>query len=106
MGVAQQRITQLEHNEIHDRIQLGTLRQAADALECDLVYVLLPRTSLDLTARSQARRKATAIIAEVAHHSRLEDQALTPTQTAAQIERLADQLIDQRGLWRELTEAT
>jgi predicted DNA-binding mobile mystery protein A len=101
MGVAQQRIAQLEQNEIGDRIQLGTLRQAAEALECDLVYVLLPRSSLDQTVKRQARRKAAAIVDQVAHHSRLEDQTLTPTQTESQIEELAARLIDQRGLWRE-----
>ena len=101
MGVAQQRIAQLEQNEIGDRIQLGTLRQAADALDCDLFYVLLPRTSLDEAVKQQARLKAAAIVDRVAHHSRLEDQSLARTQTEAQVDQLAERLIDQRGLWRE-----
>jgi predicted DNA-binding mobile mystery protein A len=102
MGVAQQRIAQLEQNEVGDRIQLGTLRQAADALDCDLFYVLLPRTSLDEAVQRQARLKAAAIVGRVAHHSRLEDQSLTRTQTDEQVDQLAERLIDRRGLWREL----
>ncbi len=101
MGVIQQRVSQLEQNEISDRIELGTLRQAADALNCDLVYVLLPRTSLEDAVRIQARRKAGAIVEPVAHHSRLEDQSLTAAETQAQVDELAERLIDHRGLWLE-----
>jgi len=101
MGVIQQRVSQLEQNEVSDRIELGTLRQAADALNCDLVYVLLPRTPLEDAVRKQARRKAGAIVEPVAHHSRLEDQSLTAADTQAQVDELAERLIDHRDLWRE-----
>jgi predicted DNA-binding mobile mystery protein A len=99
MGVIQQNVFQFEKSEINDRIQLRTLRQAADALNCDLVYVLLPRTSLEDAVKTQARRKAEGILAPVAHHSRLEDQSLSPDEMQAQLDELADKFVDRRGLW-------
>ena len=101
MGVIQQSVFQFEKSEVNDRIQLGTLRQAADALNCDLVYVLLPRTSLEDAVRTQARRKAEGILDPVAHHSRLEDQSLPPDEMQAHVDELADRFIDRRGLWLE-----
>ncbi len=58
MGQSQPAVSQLEHSEVDDRITLATLRRAADALECDLVYALVPRTTLDDTVRRRARSLA------------------------------------------------
>ncbi len=101
MGVSQQTIPDIEHSELRDTIKLDTLRRAADALDCDLVYFLIPRSSLDETIRAQARRKASDHLERVAHHSRLEDQALTADDTNAEIDALASTLADRRGLWSE-----
>jgi predicted DNA-binding mobile mystery protein A len=101
MGVIQQNVFQLEKSEAEDRIQIRTLRQAADALNCDVVYALIPRTSLEDAVRTQARRKAQRVLDPVAHHSRLEDQSLSPHEMQAQLDELADNFIDSRGLWVE-----
>ncbi|MDA0365527.1 MAG: mobile mystery protein A [Chloroflexi bacterium] len=101
MRVSQPTITDLERNEVRGTIQLDTLRRAADALDCDLAYVLLPRRSLDEAVSAQARRRARAHLASVAHNSRLEDQSITDSETAVQVEDLADHFIDRRGLWSE-----
>jgi hypothetical protein len=61
--------------------------------------VLQPRTSLAKAVTDQARRKAAQHLAPLAHHGRLEDQALTADDEAAQLEELALQLVDRRGLW-------
>jgi predicted DNA-binding mobile mystery protein A len=101
IGVSQQTIPDIERSELHDTIKLETLRRAADALDCDLVYFLLPRTSLDEAVRRQAGRKAARHLGPLAHHSRLEDQALTIDDTTAQLDELAARFIDRRGLWSE-----
>ena len=99
MGVSQQTVPNLERSELHDTIKLETLRRAADALDCDLAYVLVPRTSLDDAVRTQARRKAARHLAPVAHHSRLEDQSVGDDDAAAEIDEFAARFIDRRGLW-------
>lgn len=101
MGIIQQNITALERSEVRDTIKLDTLRRAAAALECDLVYALVPRTSLNATVRAQAASKAATLLGPVAHHSRLENQALSRDEMDAQLEELVDQLVDRRGLWSE-----
>ncbi len=101
MGVNQQTAHGLESSELHDAIKLGTLRRTADALDCDLVYFLLPRTSLNDAVMAQARRKAALHLDRVAHHSRLEDQALPDEDTDTQLDEIAARLVDRRGLWSD-----
>lgn len=101
LGVSQQTIPDIERSEQRGTIKLETLRRAADALECDLVYQFVPRDSLDRLVMEQARLKATEHLASIAHHSRLEDQSVTAEEADAQIEELAAQLVDRRGLWTE-----
>ncbi len=101
IGVSQQSVSQMEHSEVQDTITLETLRRAANALDCDLVYVLEPRTSLDEAVREQAHKKAARHLAPLAHHSRLEDQALSNDDEAAQLEEFASEFIDRKGLWSE-----
>lgn len=101
MGIGQQRVSNLERNEQHDTIRLETLRRAADALDCDLIYFLVPRESLDEMVKKQAVRKATERLATVSHHSRLEDQEVADEDTASLVDDLASQLLDRRGLWSE-----
>jgi len=101
MGVIQQSISDLERSEVHDTIKLETLRRAADALDCDLVYFLLPRTTLDDAVNVQAQRKAAKLLESVAHHSRLEDQAVGVDDTTVQLNELGARFVDHRGLWSE-----
>ncbi len=101
MRVSQQTIPDLERSEQRVKIKLETLQRAADALDCDLVYFLRPRRSLDEMVRLQARRKAAQHLGPVAHHSRLEDQTVTAADADAQLDDLAAEFIDRRGLWTE-----
>jgi len=101
IGVNQSTAISLERSEQRDTIRLETLRRAADALDCDLVYFLLPRTSLDEAVWRQALRKAARHLGPVAHHSRLEDQAVTGDDATAQLDELAAHFADRRGLWSE-----
>lgn len=101
MGVGQSTVAEMERREVDDTVRLDTLRRAADALDCDLVYVFIPRTTLDEAVRAQARRKAARLLGPVAHHSRLEDQVVDPADAEAQIDELAAGFIDKRGLWSD-----
>ena len=101
MGVRQQSISDIERSEQHDTIQLKTLERAAHAMNCRLVYALVPNTTLEETLMSQARRRAVQYLEAISHHSRLEDQAVNDKELADQIEELAACLADRRGLWTE-----
>lgn len=99
MGTVASSVQRLEVAERDGRIGLDTLRRAADALDCDLVYALVPRRTLQDMVADQARVKAVALLANVGHSMLLEDQQV-PTDTAR--EQLAEQVAlvaDEPGLW-------
>jgi len=100
MGVSQSTVADLERSEERASIGIDSLRRAAEALDCDLFYALVPRTSLDAAVRAQARRKAVRYLSPIAHHMRLEDQRVGED-APAQLDDLADRFVDRRGLWAE-----
>jgi predicted DNA-binding mobile mystery protein A len=59
LGVCRWEVFRLEKSESESRIMLGTLRRAAEALDCDLVYALTPRTGTleELAEEQKAARE-------------------------------------------------
>jgi len=99
MGTTAGAVTRLEQSEAGNRIRLDTLRRAADALGCDLVYLLVPRRPLHAVVRERARELAHWQVAAVERTMSLEDQA---TGQARELEdQLTQQLLDRGGLWSD-----
>src|SRR5215472_591512 len=97
LGTTAGAVTRLEQSEAADRIRLETLRRAADALGCDLVYLLVPRRPLTAVVHERAREVARSQAAAIEQTMRLEDQA---TERTAELEdQLAEQLLEHGGLW-------
>jgi len=70
-----QSVQQLERAEAEDRITLAALRRAAKAMDCDLVYALVPNTgSFAELAERPTRDRATRDAKSVVHTMSLEDQ--------------------------------
>ena len=101
MGTSGQRASKLEHDELTGAIKLSSLERAAAAMNCQLVYALIPNESLEAMVQQQARKRATRIVASTAHSMRLEDQEVEDRLTSEQIEDLAREFVDRRGLWAE-----
>ncbi|HHN74256.1 MAG TPA: mobile mystery protein A [Acidobacteria bacterium] len=101
MGVTQQSVVDFERSEQRSTIRLDTLERAAAAMGCELVYAIVPRTSLEETVQGRAREMARRLLASVEHHSRLEDQSVSDADLAVQIDEIAADLVDRRGLWRD-----
>ena len=78
---------QLEKGEAEDRITLKSLRAAANALDCDLVYALVPRAnSLEETVEDRERAEAKKRVVGVEHSMALEDQAVGKIDEAVEAE--------------------
>jgi predicted DNA-binding mobile mystery protein A len=103
MGVTRPRVNMLEKAELSGATTLKSLRQAAEAMDCVLVYAIVPRTSLDEILREQAAKKADVELARHHHTMRLENQAMDNRDLAAERERLvADMLAGSlRRVWDE-----
>ena len=75
VGVPRQNVQKFEHAEANDRVTLGTLRRVAGAMDCDLVYVLVPKSgSFAELAERRAREGAARDVQRVIHTMALEDQ--------------------------------
>lgn len=103
MGLSQAGVSKLEGREADGSVTINSLRTAADALECDLVYALVPRAgSLSAVMEKRARAIATAAVGRVSHTMRLEDQAVSAAAIQEQIEDLTRDLLDDpRALWAD-----
>jgi predicted DNA-binding mobile mystery protein A len=75
LHASRQAVQQLEKAEAKDRITLGALRRAAEAMGCELVYALVPRDgSFSELAEQPTRDRATRDVKSVMHTMMLEDQ--------------------------------
>ena len=103
LGIARQAIHSLEHSEARRTITLASLERVANALDCDLVYAIVPRRPLAETRHLQARRKAERVLALVGHSMRLEAQAVPPDEHEYQIAELAERYVREspRALWND-----
>ena len=101
MGVAQPSVAEFERNEANDTITLASLRKAAEAMGCTLVYALAPNEPFENLMRRQAQQVADARLARVHHTMSLENQATSADDLSDQRERLIDELMrgDPRRLW-------
>jgi predicted DNA-binding mobile mystery protein A len=100
LGVTEGAVFAMERSEGAGTVQLDTLRRAADALDCDVVYALVPRSSLDSTVRA-AGLEALALHDDLVRRTMLlEDQAVDPEERQAQLAVMLDRIIDSRELWR------
>lgn len=94
MGVSKMWVADMERLEASGATSLKTLRRAAEAMDCVLVYALVPKTTLGETLLKQARQKVWQDIARASHTMALEDQALVQDETARATETAAASLLN------------
>ena len=105
LGVARQTAQEQEQNEIDGSIGFSTLRRAAEALDCQLVYAFVPKTSLDESVRAQARRVAKAELSRVDQTMLLEGQRVDGLEAEAHLVERVEELIGSRQLWNPILHA-
>ena len=87
LGTSRQLPLQLEKSEAEDRITLKSLRAVANALDCDLVYALVPRAaSMEELIENRARTEARQRVLGVEHSMALENQAVGKLDEAVEAE--------------------
>jgi predicted DNA-binding mobile mystery protein A len=102
IGTSQPAATQFERSEVTGVIRLDSLTRVADALDCDLVYALVPRTTLDQTVRDRADLVAHREIQPVDAIMQLDDHGLTVSERQQRTDEHATWLIGTGRLWDEL----
>lgn len=102
IGVVESAVQRMEAGERVGTTQLATLQRAADALNCDLVYALVPRTPLAAQVTAQAEIKAQVMMHEVTHTMALEAQQVSREVTRELLDQHVAALEDKPGLWNAL----
>lgn len=102
MGIrAAQSVEDMQKDEVSGVIKLQTLRKLAHALDCELVYTLVPRKSLEEIRRDQATFQAKRLLKRVSHSMRLEDQGVSREAEDRELQRRVERLLagPPKGLW-------
>lgn len=93
LGKTGPHILALEKRETLGTITLGSLEKAAQVLDCQLVYALIPKmASLEILLDQEAKKLARKIIEKTGHSMRLEHQEIDNEASEKQIEELAIEL--------------
>jgi predicted DNA-binding mobile mystery protein A len=86
LGVTQPSVVAMEQSEAKGTIELATLRRVAEALDCTLVYALVPNKPLEVTVRGRARAFLRRRLAPVEHSMLLEDQVVKQNDAEAHLD--------------------
>lgn len=101
LGVIRQSVEAYERSEARGKITLESLNKIAEAMNCRLVYALVPSKPLDKLQRDRAKVLADALMNPVAHTMKLEEQAISDQEAKRQRKRLAKLLLldNPKKLW-------
>jgi predicted DNA-binding mobile mystery protein A len=100
LSVSPAAVAKLEAAERAGGITLGTLQHVAEALDCTVVYALVPRTSLQDTVDREAAAAARRLIGPVATTMALEQQSLEPGRESDVVAAIAADLVARNRVWR------
>jgi predicted DNA-binding mobile mystery protein A len=103
LGVVQSRVTAIEKAEAKQTLTLASLEKAAHALDCRLVYALVPREPLEELVEDRARLKARKRLESISHSMALEAQGVAEADEQQQFKRMVQRLLDKPGsdLWED-----
>lgn len=99
LGISPQSANALERSEAAGTVKIETLRRAAEALDCTLVYVLVPNNALESTVSERARAIAIHDLEHISHTMKLEAQQTGDAGLEERIENYIRTNISLRDLW-------
>ena len=103
LGVSQSRVVAIEQAETKGSITLNSLEKAAQALDCHLVYTLVPGQPLEEMVKNRASLQARKRLKSASHSMALEAQGVEAADEKEQLKRLVQQLIEKSAskLWEK-----
>lgn len=103
LGVKPPRITALEKDELSGTVTIKKMQEAANALDCDFYYAIIPRNTLSDSVRKQAENLAKKRIQRVSHSMLLEAQHLSDSEQEKAINAETEKILRQmpRELWED-----
>jgi predicted DNA-binding mobile mystery protein A len=98
LGVKQPSVVAIEQSEAKGTIELATLRRVAEALDCTLIFALVPKKPLEAMIRDRARNFARRRRDPVEHSMLLEDQKVEDKDAEARLDEIVRE-INPRLFW-------
>ncbi len=102
LGITRSSLHKLEEREVDGGATLEILQRAADAMDCDLVYALVPRSgSLTRSVEARASHVARRLAARAGHSMSLEEQTVSASESSEQQKVLTRRVLAElpRDLW-------
>lgn len=101
LGVSRALVSNSEKAELSGSVTLKHLRQMAEAMECRLVYAIVPEQTVKEILTQRATTKASRRVGETSKEMALEAQALSEEQILFEVERLRAEILNNlpRDLW-------
>lgn len=101
LGVIRQSVEAYERSEARGKITLESLNKVAEAMNCRLVYALVPAKPLEEMQRDRAQQLAEALMKPIAHTMKLEAQTLSDKEETRKREQLVKLLLleSPKKLW-------
>jgi predicted DNA-binding mobile mystery protein A len=102
MGIRQPSVAELEKSEAEKRITLASLERVAEALDCRLVYMLVPNQPLSERLTKRANEMAEEQLAAVNQTMKLEKQSVANVRQRETLKsRIIQTLLDKPSrLWQ------
>lgn len=91
-------IAQAERREAEGKVTVETLKTAAEAMNCEFVYMFVPKSEMTAFIEGKAYEKAKRILLSADLHMSLEDQKVKGG-LEPRIQRLKKKLIDEGKVW-------
>jgi predicted DNA-binding mobile mystery protein A len=93
LKIKQPSVVDIEKSEARGSIELATLRRVAEALDCTLVYALVPNKPLDTMVRDRARAFMRKRQQQVEHSMLLENQKVLKKVASKDAQARLDQVL-------------
>ena len=96
-GVQHSSILKIEKSEVQDKASIESLKKIASAMNCQLVYAIVPKTeynSLEEIINHQTQLLAHELIKKADHTMQLEAQGISSKEIKSQTRKLANELKD------------
>ena len=101
LNVTRQRISEIEKQEILGTVTLNTINKVSDALECEFVYSIIPKTNFQEIVWKQAEAKAKKQLNWASHTMELENQALSTEENSEILSNMINEIVQEMpsNLW-------
>jgi len=93
VGVTQAAVVDAQRSEAKGDITLATLRRYATAMDCELVYALVPKRPLQESLEARAEQVARDQVLRVRHSMALEDQQTSSQHLEGEVAELRRKLL-------------